>query len=56
MKCQWELMRYSSGMSKPLSLKGHRLCPLIQIWNLLLSPSHILQTELFCYKMVATKA
>lgn len=45
MKCQWNLTRYSSRMSKPLCLQGHKLCPLIQIWNLLLSPSHLLQAE-----------
>lgn len=38
-------MRYSSGMSKLVFLERPRLCPLIQIRNLLLSPSHILQAE-----------
>lgn len=38
-------MRYSSGMSKPVFLKRPKLCPLIQIWNLLLNPGRILQAE-----------
>lgn len=39
-------MRHSSGMTKPVSFPGHKLCPLIQIRNLL-SPSCILQEETY---------